>query len=117
MSPAVTTNPLPKAVGLLKSFPDSRERPDLMATCSLSLMEPIRLAIEWADRTGTTHRWASRLPHWVCRACDHLMNGSLCNPDSQSRPLCPGEVACQGMSLLTLSCRHDQRKLFISVKI
>lgn len=67
----------------------------------------------WAGWTGTTQRWH---PCWVRRACDHLVSGSLWNPDSQSQPLCPGELACQGMSLLTLSCRHAQRKLFIPVR-
>lgn len=43
--PAMPTHLLPKAVGLLKSFPDSQERPDLTVTCSLTVMEPIRLVV------------------------------------------------------------------------
>lgn len=50
-------------------------------------------------------------PRWVRRACDQ--RARLANRGSQSWPLCPGEVTCQGISLPTCSRPSDQRNLLV----
>lgn len=68
-----------------------------------------------SHRVGTQDSGHSKTgapsPRWVRRACDQ--RARLANRGSQSWPLCPGEVTCQGISLPTCSRPSDQRNLLV----